>query len=60
MVRDRRGESVQRLHRSRIANIELRLADATQKLEASRGLAVTLRPVALAEVSVVPSVTTGR
>lgn len=51
LVRDRRGEAVQRLRRGQIRNLQQRLADLPGELERRRELAMTSQPVALAVVT---------
>lgn len=51
LIRDRRAESVQRLRRGQIRNLEQRLAELPGELERRRELAITSQPVALAVVT---------
>jgi hypothetical protein len=51
LVREGRGESVQRLRRGQIRNLQQRLADLPGELERRRELAMTSQPVALAVVT---------
>lgn len=51
VVRNRRDQNLQRLHRGRIHNLEHKREEAVEKLERGRGLAVTLQPVAVAVMS---------
>ena len=55
LVADRgRDSSLIRMYRSRITNLEHRLQETMQELDNRRSLALTVRPVAIASVTVVP------
>lgn len=50
LIRDRRGESVQRLRKGQIRNLRQRLDELPAELESRRDLAMTSQPIALAVI----------